>query len=267
MLHLVPDFQAELAVKFGEGINWTVQAVLSWSQEDCQTQQYCYRLKVKTANGEFLSKLTFLCLFGEEDRAKLTKFANEYRVHTDSMMGVPTLLSVEKDRQVLYEIQLYQSGGGRPKEKAQPLFSQPPLSMKSAKEKAYQGLDRKLRELYDSKEFRDLKSLYPDREPPQLLGQYIQVQYNLQKQMMSQMNEEMENQMNVGSPQSEPSRPYGGYNQLADPLYAYPGVEKKEEDDIMGPGSPRYEPRFEWSSAQSPQYVPQYEESGDEDTV
>lgn len=233
--------------------------MISWSSDDQNTAN-TYRLKVSIASGEFLSKLTFFS-FLADDRDKLQKFANEYELHPNhsSLSGLPTLFAINKEQLVLSEIQLYPVGQKeRAKERTQFIMKPQPMVLKSHREKVYQGLDRKLRELYESREFRDVKALYPDREQHQLLGQYIRVQHELQKQAMSQLEQELENEMVVASPEpgeGRRQRPYGASNQSSDPLYSHPRAEFE-----FGSQSPQY-------SINSPVYEPRYDSDEDDVTV
>jgi hypothetical protein len=210
------------------------------------------------ASGEYLSRVTFHCLSDDDrsqlQRHRLQQVVNEFELNPSciSMDGLPTLLSIDSQRATLSEIQLYAANS--PKQH-KPL-KQSPLAKKSERERAFRGMDRKLRELYDSDEFRVMQSLYPQRKEHRLLGQYIQLQHSLAKQLAAQLDRELESQMQVASPDhQEPRRLFGGIDQLADPLYTHPGpVDQEEEEFSFGPGSPRYEPQFEWSGAGSPVY-------------
>lgn len=259
MLRLVPlsQYQDSINKHLDTYPAWDSIAMISWSSEDQHTANY-YRLKVTTRDGEFLSKLTFFSMVAD-DQGRLKKMATEYELHPNhpAALGLPTLFAINKAQLILSEIQLYPVGQKeRTKERTQFIVNQQPLVMKSHREKVYQGLHRKLRELYDSREFRDVKALYPDREEHQLLGQYIRVQHELQKQLMNQLEQELESQMVVGSPtEQEGRRPYGGYNQSNDPLYGYP-----REEFEFGSQSPQY-------SISSPVYEPRYDSDEDDITI
>jgi hypothetical protein len=103
MLQLIPHFQYDSV----DNPDWNSIAVISWSSDDQNTAN-TYRLKVATKSGEFLSKLTFFSMVAD-DRNRLRKYASDYELQPNhpGSLGLPTLVAINKEQVILYEIVLY----------------------------------------------------------------------------------------------------------------------------------------------------------------